>query len=467
MVRGPANASSRTGRGRGILGRGVLAKELSTYAAFGLLILLTAFLLGNGGIDVHLIVMPLAAIAFSYLAGRMLAREHDARWLPTMFALGAVAKMAGSAARYWVLQVQYRGVGDAVGYHNRGLEMADVWRSGAIPPIPEGLASLGTRFMGWVTGLLYAPFEPSLLGGFFIYGMLALIGQFLFYAAFRRWAPTKTHFRYLLLILFWPTIVYWPSSIGKEAFIMLFLGIAMYAISRLFEKLGFPWLLLFGVAAGMIFVVREHVTALLGLSLIGTLIAVKASPGVGGRRLLLVMVMVAGLIPVAAGVSARFGVSFEDSVSAEDFDGVQEDLERTTGQGGSAVTGGVVSGPLDLPAGILKVLYRPLPNEASNMQMLIASFEGTALLLLTVWTAPRWWPELLNARRSPIVLYSAIYTLGFVIAWSWILNLGILARQRSLVVPFVLLIFAYGWYERPRVEIDYGPPVDQRVPIEP
>lgn len=444
----------------GIRTRGTLVKESGTYVAFGLLVLLAAFLLGQGGVDVHLIVLPIAAIGISYLAGRVLAREHDAKWLPSMFAAGAVAKMAGSAARYWVLQVQYNGIGDAVGYHNRGLEMADVWRSGAVPPIPEGLSSLGTRFMGWVTGLLYAPFKPSLLGGFFIYAILALIGQFLFYAAFRRWAPPKTHFRYLLLILFWPTLVYWPSSIGKEAFLMFFLGIAMYAVSRLFANLGFPWLLVFGASAGIVFVVREHLTALLGLSLVGTLIAVKASSRMAGRRLLLVMVMVAGLVPVAAGVSARFGVSFEDSVSAEDFDGVQADLERTTGQGGSAVSGGVVSGPLDLPAGILKVLYRPLPNEATNMQMLIASFEGTALLLLTLWTLPRWWPEVVKARRSPIVLYCSIYTLGFVVAWSWILNLGILARQRSLVVPFVLVIFAYGWYERPRITSEDYQPVE-------
>jgi hypothetical protein len=198
------------------------------------------------------------------------------------------------------------------------------------------------------------------------------------------------------------------------------------------------------------------------------MVAMKGTAGIGARRLLLVMVMVAGLIPVAAGVGARFGVSFEDSVSAEDFDGVQADLERTTGQGGSAVSGGVVSGPLDLPAGFLKVLYRPLPNEASNMQMLIASFEGTALLLLTLWTAPRWWPEIVNARKNPIVLYSAIYTLGFVIAWSWILNLGILARQRSLVIPYVLIIFAHGWYERPRgIPDEVATRYEQPIPAEP
>jgi hypothetical protein len=132
---------------------GAWLKEAAAYVAAGFLVLLAAFLLGNGGVHVHLIVMPIGVVALSYLAGRAMAREHDAQWLPAMFALGAVAKMTGSAVRYWVLQVQYRGIGDAVGYHNRGLELADVWRSGAIPPIPEGLASLGTRHQRRISGI--------------------------------------------------------------------------------------------------------------------------------------------------------------------------------------------------------------------------------------------------------------------------------------------------------------------------
>ncbi len=423
-------------------------KELGVYGGMAVVIVGIGFVFGTGGTQVHLIVIPLMLILISYVIGRMIATEHDATFIAPMFALGAVAKIMGSMARHWVLFAQYGGVGDAVGYHNRGLELADVWRSGAIPPIPEGLTSLGTRFTGWATGLVYAPFEPSLQGGFFMFAGLALFGQFLFYAAYRRWAPPKTHFRYLALILFWPTLVYWPSSLGKEALLMPFIGLCAYAASRVFQSFGFPSLVVFGIGAGIVFIVREHVTALLALSLLGTILAAKPKAGVAGRRLLLVLLMIASLIPVASGLNARFGVSFQDDVSAEDFDGIKADLERATGQGGSAVSGGVVSGPQDLPAGFLKVLYRPLPNEATNTQMLIASFEGTALLLLTLWTSPRWLPTLKSVRREPYLMFCAVYTLGFVIAWSWILNLGILARQRSLVIPFVLVIFAYGWYDR-------------------
>lgn len=426
-------------------------KELASYLGFGALIAAAAFLLANGGIEVHLVVIPLLVVVVSYLIGRAMAQDADARFIAPMFALGAIAKMVGSVARHWVLIVQYGGVGDAVGYHNRGLELADFWREGVVPPIPEGLTSLGTRFTGWVTGLVYAPYKPSLLGGFFLFAALALFGQFLFYAAYRRWAPPQTHFRYLALILLWPTMVYWPSSIGKEAFLMLFIGLAAYGASRLFEHLGFGWIVVFGIGAGVVFIVREHVTALLALSLVGTIFVARFAAGAGGRKLLLVLVMMAAMVPVAAGLSSRFGVNFSDSISAEDFDGVQADLERSTGQGGSAVSGGVVQSPLDLPGGFLKVLYRPLPNEATNTQMLIASFEGTALLLLTLWTAPKWAPVVRHFRREPYIAFSLAYTFGFVIAWSWILNLGILSRQRSLVIPFLLTIFAFNWYDNREV----------------
>lgn len=423
-------------------------KELGVYLGMGVVIFGIGFFFATGGTEIHLIVIPLLLVGVSYVIGRLMANEHDTAFLPAMFALGAIAKVVGSITRNWVLFAFYGGVGDAVGYHNRGLELADVWRSGAIPPIPEGLTSLGTRFTGWVTGLVYVPYKPSILGGFFLFGAMALFGQFLFYAAYRRWGDPRTHRRYLMLILFWPTLVYWPSSIGKEAFLMLFIGLGAYAASRMFQSFGFPSLVLFGIGAGVVFVVREHVTALMGLSLLGTLVAAKASKGNSGRRLLLVLLMLGSLVPIAGGLTERFGVNFSDEVSAEDFDGVRADLERSTGQGGSAVSGGVVAGPLDLPAGILKVLYRPLPNEATNAQMLIASVEGTALLILTMWTAPRWWATLRRMRREPYVLFSFAYMMGFIIAWSWILNLGILSRQRSLVIPFVLTIFAFDWYTR-------------------
>jgi hypothetical protein len=427
-------------------------RENLPYLAAGGLACAVAFLLAAGATPMHLIVLALLISTGGYLTARWMAHDQDRRWLPAMVVGGTIAKLGGSWFRYFALFRFYGGVGDAAGYHNRGLDIADQFRALAFPGIPESNATLGTRFMGWVTGVVYTPFKPSILGGFFLFSAMALIGQTLFYAAFRRSAPPETWFKYAFLIMFWPTLIYWPSSIGKEAFLMLFIGVAAYAAARIMEQYRPLWLAVFGASVGVISIVRVHIAALLGGALFGTMLLTKARAGVrgaAGRKAVAIVLGFVVLVPLATQVSSQFGVSLQGAVAGEGLDGVVTGLESTTGQGGSAVTGGVIRSPLDLPAGTLKVLFRPLPNEAGNLQMLIASAEGTALLLLMVGTSYRWIPYALHARSRPYLLFAGAYTFGFIVAWSWILNLGIISRQRSLVIPFVLAVVAFGWSKAP------------------
>jgi hypothetical protein len=427
-------------------------RENIPYVIAGGVATLVAFALAAGATPIHLIVLALLIVTGGYVTARVMATDHDRRWLPAMIVTGTIVKLAGSWFRYFALFTFYGGVGDAAGYHNRGLDLADKFRALAFPGIPESNASLGTRFMGWVTGVVYTPFKPSILGGFFLFSAMALIGQVLFYAAFRRSAPRETWFKYALLIMFWPTLIYWPSSIGKEAFLMLFIGLAAYAAARIMEQYRPMWLVVFGVAVGIISVVRVHIAALLGGALFGTMLLTKVRSGVkgaAGRKAVAIVLGFVVLVPLATQVSSQFGVSLQGAVAGEGLDGVVSGLESTTGQGGSAVSGGVIRSPLDLPSGTLKVLFRPLPYEAGNLQMLIASAEGTALLLLMVGTSYRWIPYALHSRSRPYLLFAGAYTFGFIVAWSWILNLGIISRQRSLVIPFVLAVVAFGWSKEP------------------
>jgi hypothetical protein len=48
--------------------------------------------------------------------------------------------------------------------------------------------------------------------------------------------------------------------------------------------------------------------------------------------------------------------------------------------------------------------------------------------------------------RNPFVLMCLVFSVGFVIAFSSIFNLGILTRQRAQVLPFLLaVVVAVGW----------------------
>lgn len=109
--------------------------------------------------------------------------------------------------------------------------------------------------------------------------------------------------------------------------------------------------------------------------------------------------------------------------------------------------GEAVTSPTQLPGATLRVLFRPLPNEARSMEMLASSVESLGLLLLILTLAPRMAARLRRSYRNPWVIASSVYVLGFVIAFSTVLNLGILSRQRAQVLPFLLaLIVALGWH---------------------
>jgi hypothetical protein len=144
---------------------------------------------------------------------------------------------------------------------------------------------------------------------------------------------------------------------------------------------------------------------------------------------------------------------------ADDLDPFVEDIQRRTQQGGSSVEGGAVASPADFPEAFIRVLFRPLPNEAHNLQAMVSAVENVGLLVVIIWRLP-WMLGRLRRLRTPYVLMSAAFTLTFVVAFSAIFNLGILARQRAQVLPFLLVVVvALGWdanREKQSIELAEG-----------
>ena len=54
-------------------------------------------------------------------------RPVDESWLPIVVVLAFFIKLLGAGARWFVLVDTYEGAGDAFAYHNRALNLADVW----------------------------------------------------------------------------------------------------------------------------------------------------------------------------------------------------------------------------------------------------------------------------------------------------------------------------------------------------
>lgn len=406
-----------------------------------------AFGAGSGFIDTGTVFLVIVLSAIAVPLASRLATEAD-RWMWWIGPAAFFAKLIGAGVRYGVLFEAYEGAGDAVRYHNNGLLLADIWRSFSTPPIGTG-SGAGTIFVDSFTGLIYAPYQPTLLGGFFIFATLAFVGQLLFYASFRRGVPEGKLPVYAALVLFLPALIFWPSSIGKEALMLLFLGVATYGLTRAFAAYSPGWLLLAGLGLSGAGLIRPHVAALLA---VGFVVASILGRGrwlgpVALRRgfVILTSIILLGVTVVLVG--DRF-----DIARPEDIDPFVNEIERRTQQGGSAVSGGAIASPAQLPAAVLRVLFRPLPNEAHNLQSLASAAENVAILGLIIWRLPTM-VRRLGVLRIPLVLMSATFTVGFVIAFSTIVNLGILARQRAQVLPFFLAaVVALGWSGSPDEE---------------
>ena len=396
------------------------------------------------------LVVIMGAIVFAFV-GNAMVTDADKNWLPSMVMAGFTAKIVASWVRWWVLVDFYNGSGDAVGYHGRGIQYAPLWRAFEVPEL-----RIGTEAMEGIAGLAYFFYIPNFLGGFFLFASLAFVGQLFLYAAFRAAPIPRRHKFYAFVVFFVPTIVYWPSSIGKESVMLLGIGVAAYGVAKLLRDGSMGSL--FPIAFGLILsgVIRPHVAGLVAVSATVALLFAKG-PGVAqfpARRLTL-LVFVGGALTVLTFVAAaNFGISLD---SLDELDGSVDEfvgtVEDNTTKGGSAVEGGFISSPLEFPEAALKVLFRPLPNEAHNPPALASSLEGALLLLVLVLKLPAIVRRGFSMRKDPYTLFAFVYTIGFIIAFSAFNNLGLMARERSQVAPFfLLLVVVLGWGPPPEPE---------------
>ncbi len=388
-------------------------------------------------------VVVFAAIGFLVVTvvGQRLAVDSDRAWFPAMLQVAFLVKVAGILARYYAVTVIYR-TGDAFSYHEAGGELAHFWRDLQVP-VTIG-RSAGTRFTEIVTSLLYAPGVPTMMGGFLIFGFLSFAGVVFFYLAFRRSTPSRLHKPYALAVFFLPSLVFWPTAIGKDALMVLALGAAALGAAIVYGGSYARGLPLIAGGLALATGVRAHVATMMAAGVVLGFILWKRSARSTGAFGRLVVTAAAVIALFALGSVAAKSLGFgQDVQTLEDFLG---ETERRTAQGGSAVSGSPVSSPIDIPEATLRVLFRPLPYEAADAPTFLSSLEGAALLFLVLLRFPTMLRNLRYVRRYPYLLLAIGFSGAFIVAFSSIFNLGILARQRSQVLPFVLaVLIGLGW----------------------
>jgi len=404
-----------------------------------------------------LIVGPLLILVSVPIVMKSVGKDGDPR-LVAIVLLALMMKVVWTLIRYYVTFEIYGG-GDAGTYHREAIEIASRFREGNFDP---GLPSLtGTPFISLITGVLYTVIGPTRLGGFLFFSWLGFWGLFGFYRAFVIAVPEGNVRAYAVLLFFFPSLLYWPSSIGKEAWMLFSLGLASYGVARALS--GRSWRGVGVAALGLWFasLVRPHVAGMLGLGLVAGFLLL---PLRREHRYLAPVGKIMGFATVAvlALVLVNKTGEFLGRANVVSPGGLVSELEQVSkisNYGGSQFEPIIVRTPLDVPPAIVTVLFRPFVTEANNAQALAAAVESAFLLVFSLLRI-RWiLAAVRSVRRQAYVAFAIVYTGLFVIAFASFPNFGLLARERVQLLPlyFVLLSIPL---PRPEAET-LGPRVPQ------
>lgn len=355
---------------------------------------------------------------------------------------GLVAKMVGAFARYAMAYWIY-GASDAAGYDLRGRAIAAVLHSGSFAIQTQSGSFTGTGFVEVLTGVVYTFIGPSQLGGFLVFAWLGFWGLFFFYKAYRLTFPDTSPLYYGCLLFFVPSMFFWPSSIGKEAWVLFALGLATLGSARLFRsQVSGLWQAALGTVG--VALARPHVAVIFVASMVVGYALGRVENRSGKRmnravKLVVVAALVGGAFIAANNAAKYFGV---EDASLDSATAVAAEANRRTSQGGSEFNAPNPQSLVEFPAAVLTVLYRPFLFEARNLQALISAVEASLFLGLTLFALPRIVRNTSQFRRNGYLLACLIYVLLFTYFFGSIGNFGIIARQRIQVLPFLFVILA-------------------------
>ncbi|HWG73749.1 MAG TPA: glycosyltransferase family 39 protein [Acidimicrobiales bacterium] len=383
------------------------------------------------------VLVAIALIGVTVPLARHAARLEARPAMTWIIMAAMLLRLGGSIARYVVAYGLYGGVADASTYTTVATNHYQAFRHLHLFMPGTGVFN---GLVPFIDTVIYALVGPTELGAFLVFSWISFVGCYLFYRAFRIAFPEGDGRRYALLVLFLPSMLYWPSSLGKEAWMVFALGLASYGLARaLAGRFGGYLALVAGIGAMLL--VRPHLALIFLPAAVISFLLRRSTAGkrrpVG--RLIGIAVLVISSLVVVSKAQSYFGITSLDVQS------VTKELNTTRTQtaiGNSAFSPPNARSPTGYPEAAITVLYRPFPFESHSAAVLVASGEGLVLLGLTLvsWRRLRSLPRMLW--RNPYLVFALLYSALFVLAFANFSNFGILARERVQMFPMFMVLLA-------------------------
>ena len=269
-----------------------------------------------------------------------------------------------------------------------------------------------------------------------LYGYLGFIGFLYAYLFFRENIPIQVkvlnRIDLLTLILFLPNMHFWTASMGKGAPIFMGLMMFSYAIKNPKDRI---FTLIF--ASIVIYFIRPHVFLFVAAGTVLGYMSGREKISLW-KKTLIYIGMIGALFIVQDTILGMAGLENSDNL-VTDFENFSEDRAGELSKSGSGVN--MTSYPLTIK--LITFWFRPLFFDAPGLLGLIVSMENLVYLLLFFKIVRKGFIKFL--RKSPIsVKMSLTVFLMSSIAMSFVMsNLGIMMRQKSMVMYFLFFVIYY------------------------
>lgn len=268
-----------------------------------------------------------------------------------------------------------------------------------------------------------------------LYAWLGFMGFVYAYLFFRENIPIKIevfNVDLLVLLLFLPNMHFWTASLGKGA--PIFLGLMMYAYAIKDAKS--RWMIL-AISSVLIYFIRPHVFLFVAVGTILGYMTGREQISLS-RKLLITTVMVVGLVLAKDTILNMAGLDGSGDL-VQEF----ENFSETRSSELSKSTSGVDMASYPLPLKLFTFWFRPLFFDAPGLLGIIVSFENLIYLLLFAKILKKDFISFI--KKSPVsvkmsltVFFLSSLALTFVMS-----NLGIIMRQKSMVMYFLFFVIFY------------------------
>jgi hypothetical protein len=335
---------------------------------------------------------------------------------------------------------------DANIYNREGARLATSFRQLDFTNVDVGAPFPGSGALRYIAGLVHVATYSNFFAGTLVFAFMSFWGCWFFYRAFVTAVPDGDRRRYARLLFLWPTLLYWPSSMGKDSWMVLTAGIVALGAARLLTR-GRGGYLLLGAGLGLGALVRPHVSLLLFVAVVIAFIVGRRDerriPGqvsLAGvtKSVGIVVLLVAGSLLAPA--TARF-LKIGD-ISTDTLSTTIENTQAKTSEGNSAFNAVDPNSPTGYPLAVVTVLFRPLPGEVATPAGTLTGLEGLALLVIVATSWRRLWAAFRRLRSQPFVALAVAYVAMFTYTFAALSNFGILSRERVQVLPLLFVILA-------------------------